>query len=328
VVARTAPRGAGASSLRGRFEAADTTPKSDCADRPLRVRADIVARSPRLRACAPLRPRAAGCVKPASIPRHHNRSLPFMPTQVSIITPTANREHLLPAIARCVQRQRVKWEWLILDDSATPSAYLQTLAASDKRVRYFHSPTRMSIGAKRNFLIGESRAPVIAHFDDDDHYAPHYLAHMLGTMQENHADLIKLSGFFMYAPHTQFFGYMDLNAKIGLHYELGGRTVSHLEFHEKMQIGADFILFYGFSYVYDRARAADFAFDDVDLYEDESFIRRVVSAGRKVIAVDDPQASCLHLVHPASTSRCFSRHSIPPFLLPTVFPCYEGYVAR
>ncbi|WP_345811728.1 glycosyltransferase family A protein [Paraburkholderia sp. PREW-6R] len=251
---------------------------------------------------------------------------PPMRPHVSIITPTAHREHLLPAIARCVLRQRVEWEWLILDDSAQPSAYLQALASTDARIRYFHSPARMSIGAKRNFLVAESRGCVIAHFDDDDHYAPHYLAHMLATMQESHADLIKLSGFFMYAPHTQFFGYMDLNAKVGLHYELSGRTVSHIEFHEKMQIGADFILFYGFSYVYDKARAAISAFDDVDLYDDESFIRRVVNAGRKVIAVDDPQASCLHLVHPASTSRCFSRHSMPSFLLPTLFPCYEGFV--
>ncbi|WP_238535599.1 hypothetical protein [Paraburkholderia phytofirmans] len=44
-----------------------------------------------------------------------------------------------------------------------------------------------------------------------------------------------------------------------------------------------------------------------------------------MIAVDDPQASCLHLVHPASTSRCFSRYSMPSFTLPTLFPGYDGY---
>ncbi|WP_243671979.1 glycosyltransferase family 2 protein [Paraburkholderia kirstenboschensis] len=173
-------------------------------------------------------------------------------------------------------------------------------------------------------MIGEARGTVIAHFDDDDHYAPHYLAHMVTTMRENHADLIKLSGFFMYAPHTQFFGYMDLNAKVGLHYELSGQSVSHVEFHEKMQIGADFVLFYGFSYVYEKALAAVSAFGDIDLCDDESFIRPVVEAGRKVIAADDPQASCLHIVHPGSTSRCFSRHSMPSFILPTLFPCYEA----
>lgn len=256
-----------------------------------------------------------------TLPRN---AAPPMPPLVSIITPTANREHLLPAITRCVLRQRVDWEWLILDDSAVPSAYLLALASQDARVRYFHSPARMSIGAKRNFLIGEARGTVIAHFDDDDHYAPHYLAHMVTTMRENRADLVKLSGFFMYAPHTRFFGYMDLNAKVGLHYELSGQSVSHVEFHEKMQIGADFVLFYGFSYVYEKALAAVSAFDDIDLCDDESFIRPVVEAGCKVVAADDPQASCLHIVHPGSTSRCFSRYSMPSFILPTLFPCYEG----
>lgn len=244
---------------------------------------------------------------------------------VSIITPTANRERLLPAIARCVLSQQVDWEWLVLDDSPAPSATLQALATSDARIRYVHSDTRLSIGAKRNSLIGNARGSLIAHFDDDDYYAPHYLAHLIRYMQSNRADLIKLSGFFMYAPHTQFFGYMDLNAKVGLHYELNGRSVSHVEFHEKRQIGADFILFYGFSYVYDKALAEVSAFDDINLYDDENFIRRVVNADAKVIAVDDPLASCLHLVHPGSTSRCFSRYSMPPFTLPTLFPGYEGY---
>ncbi|MFL9995685.1 glycosyltransferase family A protein [Paraburkholderia sediminicola] len=248
-----------------------------------------------------------------------------MPPLVSVITPTANRESLLPAISRCVRNQQIDWEWLILDDSDEPSIYMQALAASDARVRYYHSGTRMSIGAKRNYLIGEARGSVIAHFDDDDYYAPHYLSGMVSMLEDNGADLIKLSAFFMYAPHTRFFGYMDLNAKVGHHYQLTGGTVEQIEFHDKMQIGADFILFYGFSYVYKKTLAAVSSFDDINLCDDESFIKRVVQTGHNVIAADDPQRSCLHLVHPASTSRCFSRYSIPPFTLPTLFPGYEGY---
>lgn len=109
----------------------------------------------------------------------------------------------------------------------------------------------------------------------------------------------------MYAPHTQFFGYMNLNARGGLRYVLTGNSVVTVEFHEKMKIGADFILFYGFSYVYRKALFEAARFDDIDLSEDESFIRRIVEAGRKVLAADDTQASCLHLIDPASTSRRF-----------------------
>jgi glycosyltransferase involved in cell wall biosynthesis len=248
-----------------------------------------------------------------------------MPELISIITPTANRERLLPAIAHCVLHQQVNWEWLVLDDSPEPSAHMQALAARDARIRYYHSDARMTIGAKRNYLIAEAHGTVIAHFDDDDYYAPHYLSGMVRMMKDNRAELIKLSAFFMYAPLTQFFGYMDLNAKVGHHYELSGSSVSTIEFHEKKQIGADFILFYGFSYVYRKGLAAVSSFDDIDLCDDESFIRGVVKAGHHVVTADDPQQSCLHLVHPTSTSRCFSRYSMPPFLLPKLFPGYEGY---
>jgi glycosyltransferase involved in cell wall biosynthesis len=247
-----------------------------------------------------------------------------MPPLISIITPTANRERLLPAIARCVLRQQVNWEWLILDDSPEPSAHMQALAASAARIRYYHSGKRMSIGAKRNYLIGEARGSIIAHFDDEDYYASHYLSDMVTMMEDSRADLIELSAFFMYAPRTQFFGYMDLKAKVGHHYQLTGGSASPVEFHEKLQIGADFILFYGFSYVYREALAAASSFDDIDLCEDESFIKRVITAGH-IVTADDPQQSCLHLLHPASTSRCFSRCSMPPFLLPRLFPGYEGY---
>ncbi|MDR2853149.1 MAG: glycosyltransferase [Burkholderiaceae bacterium] len=251
---------------------------------------------------------------------------PSLCPAVSIITPTAEREIFLPAIARCVASQQVDWEWLVLDDSAQPSPFMQQLVARDARVRYMHhTGERLSIGAKRNRLIEAARAPVIAHFDDDDFYGASYLASMLSLMRDNGAQLIKLSGFFLYAPQTQFFGYMDLNAKVGTHYVLTGSSVQQFDFHQKMQIGADFILFYGFSYVYEKSLIALSAFNDVSLCDDESFIKPLVQAGCKIIAVDDPGCTCLHLVHPGSTSRCFSAWSIPPFLLSRLFPQYAGY---
>ncbi|SAL74508.1 glycosyl transferase group 2 family protein [Caballeronia peredens] len=246
--------------------------------------------------------------------------------EVSIITPTANRHAFLPALARCVMRQTAAWEWLVHDDSPEPCRFMQALAAADSRVRYFHDSTRrLSIGTKRNALISEARAPIIAHFDDDDFYAPHYLADMLRLMREQDARLIKLSEFYVYAPGAGFFGYMDLNAKTGTHFMLTGARVEVVEFHEKKQIGEDFIMFYGFSYVYDKDLARACPFDDVSLYEDEYFVRKVIAQEGKVIAVDDRGASCLHLVHPASTSRCFSRYTMPLFLMPRLFPGYEGY---
>lgn len=42
---------------------------------------------------------------------------------VSIITPTAQRNHYLPALYECIVRQRdVQWEWLVFDDSHAPNS--------------------------------------------------------------------------------------------------------------------------------------------------------------------------------------------------------------
>ena len=92
---------------------------------------------------------------------------------VSIITPTANRSAYLPLLYQCVCHQReIDWEWLVLDDSPHADAWMQNTARDDARVTYIHSPTPLTIGEKRNQLIKQAQYEHIAHFDDDDHYAP------------------------------------------------------------------------------------------------------------------------------------------------------------
>ena len=246
-----------------------------------------------------------------------------MSTKISIITPTKNRAVFLPQIAACVLAQGVDWEWLILDDSDAPSRFLQDLSTNDARIQYFFSETPLTIGEKRNRLIAVATGEVIAHFDDDDFYAPQYLSNMVSLLQQEQADMIKLSGFYLYAPNAHFFGYMDLNAKVGLHYELICDQVSTIEFHEKMQIGADFIVFYGFSYVYRKSITQDAFFDDVNLCDDEGFAKRVLNNGHKLITTNDATRDCLHIIHPNSTARCFSKYAMPEFLVHDLFPLYR-----
>ena len=75
---------------------------------------------------------------------------------ISIVTPTFNRESMLSAIHRCVLDQSYgNWEWIILDDSAQPSAYF--LAQHDPRIRYHHVGIRQCVGDKRNWLNGQAR---------------------------------------------------------------------------------------------------------------------------------------------------------------------------
>jgi glycosyltransferase involved in cell wall biosynthesis len=111
---------------------------------------------------------------------------------ISIITPTLNRHSLLKAQHAFVLAQSEQnFEWLILDDGAEPSAYFQGL--TDPRIRYHHLPgAKMKVSAKRNWLCERATASVIAQFDDDDYYAPHYLAVMLNRLTETKADITKL----------------------------------------------------------------------------------------------------------------------------------------
>jgi glycosyltransferase involved in cell wall biosynthesis len=245
---------------------------------------------------------------------------------VSIITPTANRHAFLPAIAQCVLNQTVAWEWLVHDDSPEPSRFMIDLCAADPRVRYVHHDgPRGTIGAKRNFLIGQARGELIAHFDDDDYYAPHYLADMIRIKQENAAHLIKLSDFYVYAPHADFFGYSDLNTTPGEHFLLTWEGVSRVDIKREWEVGHNLVVLYGFSCVYDRDIALGDVYENVDIYEDDKFMRKLIDDQRKIIAVDDRHCSCLHLVHPGSTASSFSRYSIPMFLLKRLFPGYAGY---
>lgn len=85
---------------------------------------------------------------------------------VSVITPTWQREAMLPHAYRSFAHQDLRaCEWIVIDDSARPSAFMQGL--DDARVLYRHVPQRMSTGAKRNLAVALARAEVIAHFDDD-----------------------------------------------------------------------------------------------------------------------------------------------------------------
>ena len=120
-----------------------------------------------------------------------------MAPAVSIITPTFNRHALLKAQAAIVAAQTLgDFEWLILDDGPEPCSFFATL--SDPRIRYTHlAAAPMLVSAKRNWLCERAGAPVIAQFDDDDYYAPHYLATMLARLSERGADITKLSAWFV-----------------------------------------------------------------------------------------------------------------------------------
>ena len=245
---------------------------------------------------------------------------------ISIITPTKHREAFFPRIEACVLSQSIDWEWLIYDDSPQASAFLLELSQTDPRVRYRHEPNGLaSLGQKRNELIAQARGTFIAHFDDDDYYAPNYLEQMLRTIQLEQADFVKLASFYILTPGNGFFGYIDLREQTGWHFTLDGNHIGIEQMTEQRRLGDDFVLFYGFSCVYRKSVWSKSPFADMNLREDAQFAADAIRNNAKLLVLDGSDIACLHTIHPDSTSRCFASYRLPLFLLPKLFPDPNAY---
>ena len=238
---------------------------------------------------------------------------------VSIITPTLNRHHFLPFAAKFVLGQSISdLEWLVLDDSPTPSEFMQGL--SDPRVICEHTSKKLTTGGKRNHLIGKARAAVIAQFDDDDFYGPNYLATMLSAMEKNGSDIVKFFGFFLYHKLFKTLGVWDLIIKLGPHWNWSGPAPRMVMLTEQNNdVLNDNHLGFGFSYVFRRKVWEHAQFPDMNWNQDGVFMRNAVQRF-KLTGLYDVDCTCLHILHGANVSLCFPQYLIPNFLLPSLFP--------
>jgi glycosyltransferase involved in cell wall biosynthesis len=239
--------------------------------------------------------------------------------KVSIITPTANRQRFLPAIAQCVLSQTFHdFEWLIHDHGPEAAGEKFT----DPRIRYMHDMRAAKIGAKRNLLCHAAQGEIIVHFDDDDFYAPNYIENMLTLMRDRNADFVKLFGFFLYAPEQRVLAYWDLESDFPLHFHLSPNVPIFPFLNGGNVSGA---WGYGFSYVYHRAVWQSFQFPDRDHGEDQVF----ADAARERFRLDGTQdhaRSCLHIVHGTNTSIKFPQQILPADMLPVLFPQCESWL--
>ena len=187
------------------------------------------------------------------------------PITISVICPTLNRHDHHEALYKTFANQdyAAKDLWVI-DDSPTTSPFFMKLGSSDPRVHYQRSPSRTSIGHTRNLLIQLCSGSVIAHFDDDDFYEPHYLSAMLGRMQHADADFVKLSVW------------NERNEKDGGRWQYDG--------HRKAQHD---LWGWGFSYMYRRYVATRVSFPAISHAEDYAFVQSLWATGMKTELVRD-----------------------------------------
>lgn len=240
--------------------------------------------------------------------------------RVSIITPTKDRQELLPALWDCVRAQSEQdFEWLVHDGSPQRASIFD--AIDDPRVRYMHLPGQMRIGAKRNALCDAAKGEIIAHFDDDDFYGPRYIDGMVSFMADQHVDFAKLFGFFLYQRTHKIFAYLDLERDFPIHFRLEpGAHHPVPELNNGHMTGR---WGYGFSYLFHRRVWEKVRFPDENHGEDQIFANEAVARFRSD-GKQDFGCSCLHILHTTNISIAFPQQILPAERLPQLFPDFHG----
>jgi len=114
---------------------------------------------------------------------------------ISCIMPTFNRRAFLPLALKAFEAQDYPAkELIVVDDGSDP---VGDLVEKISGARYLRLSARTSIGAKRNLACTEARGAIIAHWDDDDWYAPQRLRRQIAPLLAGDADLTGLENSFM-----------------------------------------------------------------------------------------------------------------------------------
>jgi glycosyltransferase involved in cell wall biosynthesis len=108
---------------------------------------------------------------------HENRSgqRPF----VSVICPTWNRRRFLPNVIQQFLWQTYPQEYMemiIADDSPESN---EDIIPKLSNIKYRHSPDKMILSNKRNYLNSLATGDIIVCFDDDDFYSLDRVAHVV-----------------------------------------------------------------------------------------------------------------------------------------------------
>jgi hypothetical protein len=224
---------------------------------------------------------------------------------VSCICPTWNRHDKLPQLFDVFASQTCpRKELLICDDSPEPWR-----GALPDDVRYWYSPKRLTIGAKRNFLTHQARGSIVVAFDDDDLYARDYIHRAIEWLRD--AEFAKLAVFRIRREIDGSEWEWD-TTKCGesCYVVSGDGTTEGPVPADKDPLACDTALWgYGFSYCYRRYVGFAEPFADISKGEDYEWACRVRKRFRCKLVTDSPDA-VIHVIHERSTSLVFPQKRI------------------
>ena len=106
--------------------------------------------------------------------------------KVSIVIPVYNAEkYLHKSVASVLTQEHADWELILVDDGSRDAsgALCDELAATDNRIRAFHTPNG-GVTAARSFGVAQARGEWIAFVDADDTLLPGALTVMLAKSSD------------------------------------------------------------------------------------------------------------------------------------------------
>jgi GT2 family glycosyltransferase len=96
---------------------------------------------------------------------------------VSVVLPTRNRRRLVMQAIACALAQRdVRVEVLVVDEGSSDGTPEALAAMTDPRIRVLRNDVPAGVARARNAAIEQARAEWVAFLDDDDLWAPAWLA--------------------------------------------------------------------------------------------------------------------------------------------------------
>lgn len=181
------------------------------------------------------------------------------PPMVSCVMPTRGRpEFAVQAVRYFLRQDYPVAELVIVEDGP---AELARLLPQDPRIRIVSSRGSRSIGALRNHGTSVARGEFVAHWDDDDWYAPQRLSRQVAPLVAGSADVTALRGSAM------------LDVEDGVAWQLSD------DLHRRMFVRD----VHGGTLVFRRRLWDRFGhYPDISLAEDARFLDQVVRRGARL----------------------------------------------
>lgn len=235
--------------------------------------------------------------------------------RVSVIVPTWERPERHANLYTAFRHQSYPdTELLVFDDSREPSPFFTAL--DDPDVVYIHSGARVSQGRKRDELCAMASGGIIAHFDDDDYYAPEYLATMVAGLSG--ADFATLTRWLSWRELDATLWDWDTATFDGPAYVVAGATTTHQLIDLRVHVAdpQDWVnrnaLGFGFTYVYRKTVWGTNTFGDTQWGGmDYDFAARALAEGARITLLASDGNLVLHVLHDANTSNIFPQRKIP-----------------